>query len=309
MSEKTENNTTAEASAVENTETTPVEEVKVKKEYKPVPVTLDSLLAAGAHFGHQAERWNPKMLPFIYGKKNNVHVINLDLTLDYWAKAQEVIKAYASKGKKFLFVGTKDQAQETVAEAATRCGAFYVNNRWLGGTLTNHGTIKNSIRKMKSMETLLEKAEDSESEVKLAKKEKLQITRDLEKLSINLSGIREMKYAPDVIFIVDINKDSIAVQEAIRLHIPVIALVDTNTNPDVVNFPIPSNDDSKRSIELFTNAISDCILDGRKDYDKAMAESEKIAKKAKKEATVKVEKKGVEKKIEKVEKTTNQPTA
>ena len=254
-------------------------EENTKKEYTPVQVTLESLLAAGAHFGHKAENWNPQMLPYIYGKRNNVYVINLDLTVDYWRKAQEAVKKAASEGKTFLFVGTKDQAREAVQEAAERCGAFYINYRWLGGALTNFETIKKSINRMSKMESLLEKAEDPESDIKLGKKERLEIRRKLEKLSVNLGGIRDMKRPPDVIFIVDINKDSIAVQEAKRLHIPIVALIDTNTDPMLVDYKIPSNDDSKRAISLFANAVSDAVVAGRKLQKKAAPKSKDSAAK------------------------------
>lgn len=231
---------------------------------KSVEVTIESLLEAGAHFGHKIERWNPKMLPFIYGKKGDIHVINLDLTLEYWKKAAPVIQKAAEDGSSFLFVGTKEQAREAVKQAAEDAEVFYVNYRWLGGALTNFETIRRSIARMNKLEELLIKAEDPESEVRLAKKEILQIKRKLEKLSANLAGVRKMKRIPDYMFVVDINRDSIAIQEAKRLHIPVIALVDTNTDPSLVDYPIPTNDDSKRAIELFTSAVAEQIKKGRK---------------------------------------------
>ena len=247
---------------------------ELQRDYKPVDVNLETLLEAGAHFGHQAEKWNPKMLPFIYGKKNNVHIINLDLTLDYWKKAKQIVKTYAEQGKSFLFVGTKEQSREIVANAAIRCGEFYINNRWLGGTLTNHETIKRSIKKMNSLEDLLKRSEEPDSKIKINKKEKLYINRFIDKLSANLSGIREMKKAPDVVFVVDIKRDAIAVDEAVRLHIPVIALVDTNTDPRIIRHPIPANDDSKKTIELFANAIADVIILGKASYERSFSQTQ-----------------------------------
>ena len=245
--------------------------------YTPVEVSLKSLLEVGAHFGHSVECWNPKMLPFIYGKRNNVHVINLDLTLTYWERCADAIRKFASEGKKFLFVGTKDQAQSIVKEAAERCGSFYVNYRWLGGALTNFETMKRSIRKMEKMEELLHKAADPESEIKLAKKEQLKIKKDLEKLSVNLDGIRKMRGIPDLMFVVDIKKDSIAVEEARKLAIPVIALVDTNVDPELITFPVPSNDDSKKAIHLFVNAVADQILAGRNLHSSKSEREEPVA--------------------------------
>lgn len=262
-----------------------VVEAKPVVPYKAVDVTLDALLAAGAHFGHKVERWNPRMLPFIFGKKGGVHVINLDITLDYWQKTAPKIKAAAAQGKTFLFVGTKEQAGDVVKSAAERCGAFYINYRWLGGALTNFQTMKRSISKMDALEQLLKKADDEKSEVRLGKKEKLQITRKLEKLSVNLGGIRKMRRIPDYIFIVDINRDAIAVQEARKLHVPVIALVDTNSDPTFVDWPIPTNDDSRRAIELFVNAVSDQVAAGVKEASKQAAAAKK-AKQVKKKPVV-----------------------
>ena len=270
---------TASASDAQPQATQTAIEAKPVVPYQPVKVTLDALLSAGAHFGHKVERWNPRMLPFIYGKKGGVHVINLDITLDYWQKTAPRIKEAAAQGKTFLFVGTKEQAGEVVKSAAERCGAFYINYRWLGGALTNFQTIKRSIAKMDALEDLLKKADDDKSEVRLGKKEKLQITRKLEKLSVNLGGIRKMRRIPDYIFIVDINRDSIAVQEARKLHVPVIALVDTNSDPTFVDLPIPTNDDSRRAIELFVNAVADQVAAGVKEAVKQKEKKVKLDKK------------------------------
>ena len=236
-------------------------------DYKPVQVNLETLLEAGAHFGHKTDNWNPKMLPFIYGKKNDVYVINLDLTLEYFERCRKAVRDMAANGKTFLFVGTKDQAKHVIADAATRCGAYYINNRWLGGTLTNFDTIKKSISKMNKLEEFIVEAEKPDTQIKIGKKERIKIRKDIAKLAINLAGIRNMKNHPDVIFVIDVKKDEIAVAEARRLHIPVIALVDTNTDPRVVDFQIPANDDSKASIYLFANALGDAIADGYAEYE------------------------------------------
>lgn len=229
-------------------------------------VSIKTLLDAGAHFGHQASRWNPKMLPYIFGVRNSVHIINLDLTLDHWTKARKFIADVCSRGGEVLFVGTKTQARDIMIESAARSGCYSVTTRWLGGTLSNFGTIKNSISRMKKLETLLEQAEDEESDVKLGKKERLTIARNLEKLDANIGGIRNMKKLPDLIFIVDVNKESIAVAEANRLRIPVVALVDSNCDPQPIAFPIPANDDASRTIRLFTEAAADAVIEGKKTY-------------------------------------------
>lgn len=232
-----------------------------------VPVNIRTLIEAGAHFGHQSEKWNPKMLPYIYGERNNVHVINLDLTVKLWEKARKYVVDRVSRGGEILFVGTKQQAREIVAEEARRCGAFYVTSRWLGGTLSNFQTIKNSIDRMRKLEELLAKSAEEGSQVILKKKERLTISRQLEKLEANLGGIRGMKRPPDLIFVIDINKENIAVAEARRLHIPVVAMVDTNTDPNRVQYPIPSNDDATRTIKLITAAMADAVAEGKAAYN------------------------------------------
>ena len=238
----------------------------VEEPYEPVEVTIKSLLKAGAHFGHKKDKWNPAMMPFIFGERNGVHIINLDITLDAWQKARKFLVDIASQGGSALFVGTKQQARKAIERAATRSDNYYVSNRWLGGTLSNFQTVKNSIRRMEQHEDLLRKAEDKDSEVRLAKKEKLQISRQIDRLENNIGGIRNMKKLPDVLLVIDINKEAIAINEARKLHIPVIALVDTNVNPKPVSFPIPSNDDASRTIELFVNAMADAVIEGRNAY-------------------------------------------
>lgn len=231
-----------------------------------VDVSIKSLLDAGAHFGHQTERWNPKMLPYIFGERNGVHIINLDYTVRKWDIARKFILDRVSLGGTVLFVGTKPQSREIISREAKRSGSFFVTSRWLGGTLTNLQTIKHSIERMKKLEELLHAAEQPETKVRLAKKEKLSITRQLEKLDANIGGIRNMKKQPDVLFVVDIGKEDLSVAEARRLHIPVVALVDSNVNPDIVDFPIPSNDDATKTVELFCAAVADAVIEGTELY-------------------------------------------
>jgi len=231
------------------------------------PVTVKTLMDAGAHYGHQTQRWNPKMLPNIYGARNGVHIINLDLTMRKWEIARKYIVDRVSMGGNVLFVGTKQQAKDIVREEATRCGAFFVASRWLGGCLSNFQTMKKSIERMRKLENLLQEAAQENSKIKLNKKERLDISRQLEKLEANLGGIRNMKKIPDVIFLVDVVKETIAIAEANRLHIPVVALVDTNADPSTVAFPIPSNDDAARTIRLFSAAVADAVIEGRALYN------------------------------------------
>lgn len=233
----------------------------------PVEVSIKSLLNVGAHYGHQTDKWNPKMLPFIYCAKNRVHIINLDLTIQQWKKARQFIVDTVSKGGNVLFVGTKIQAREMVKQEASRAGAYYVNTRWLGGTLSNFQTVKNSIDRMRKCEDLLEKASQEGTTVKLLKKEKLSMSREVEKLKKSLGGIREMKELPRAIFVVDILKEHIAVAEARRLRIPVIALVDTNADPELVNYPIAANDDAARTIRLMLAGVADAVLEGRAMFE------------------------------------------
>lgn len=233
----------------------------------PVEVSIRTLLEAGAHYGHQRARWNPKMLPFIFTEKNGVHIINLDLSMKAWERARKYIVDRVSMGGNVLFVGTKQQCREIVQEEANRCGGFYVTARWLGGTLTNFETLKNSITRMKKLEELLLKSQEEESDIKLNKKERLGIARQLEKLETNLGGIRSMKKIPEIIFVVDISKDDIAVAEGKKANIPIIGLVDTNCDPTTIDFAIPSNDDAPKTIRLFTGAVADAIIEGKKIFE------------------------------------------
>ncbi len=224
-------------------------------------VTMAQLLEAGAHFGHQTHRWNPKMKPYIFGDRNGVHIIDLSQSVPLFARALDFVRGTVQAGGKVLFVGTKRQAQEPIAEAARRSGQHYVNHRWLGGMLTNWKTISGSIRKFKQLEEQL--AGDT---VGLTKKEILKLTRERDKFELSLGGIRDMGGLPDVIFIIDVNKEELAVKEANVLGIPVVAVLDTNCSPDGIAFPVPGNDDASRAVKLYTDAMSDAILDGRQGF-------------------------------------------
>ncbi|WKZ56803.1 MAG: 30S ribosomal protein S2 [Bdellovibrionota bacterium] len=243
-------------------------------------VTISSLMEAGAHFGHQTQRWNPKMLPYIYGVRNGIHIINLDATMTLWKRATEFVTGIVARGGNIMFVGTKMQAREIVGHHAERCSAFHVTQRWLGGTLTNFETVKNSIERMRRLEDLLAKSEDASTGIKLHKKEKLSIQREISKLQSSLGGIRNMRRLPDVVFVVDIIKEAIAVSEARRLHIPVIALVDTNTDPAGIDIPIPANDDAARALRLLVGAMAEAVLKGRKEYEARVPKEEREVSRA-----------------------------
>ncbi|MDJ0683399.1 MAG: 30S ribosomal protein S2 [Alphaproteobacteria bacterium] len=219
--------------------------------------TLRQLLEAGVHFGHTTRRWNPKMKPFIFGERNGVHIIDLEQTSPMLARALQAVRDVAASGGRVLFVGTKRQAQILIKEAAVKSGQYYVNHRWLGGMLTNWKTISGSIKRLKDMDQKL--ADDQSG---FTKKELLQLQRERDKLDLSLGGIREMGALPDLIFIIDTNKEAIAVQEANNLGIPVAAIIDSNSDPDGITFPIPGNDDAMRSINLYCDLITAAILDG-----------------------------------------------
>lgn len=226
-------------------------------------VNLQSLLKAGVHFGHQSSRWHPNMEPFIYTTRNGIHIIDLPKTIQSWKQCRGFIVETAARGGNVLFVGTKKQAQDAIIEEAKRCGAFYVARRWLGGMLTNFRTIRNSIERMKKLEALLG---DEEQRARYKKKELLMMDREREKLEFSLAGIRDMYAAPQLMFVIDTKREDIAVKEAQRLDIPVVALVDTNSDPTVVEYPIPSNDDATRAIRLFCQAVADAVIEGREIY-------------------------------------------
>jgi small subunit ribosomal protein S2 len=221
-------------------------------------VSMQQLLEAGAHFGHQTHRWNPKMKPYIFGERNGVHIIDLSQSVPLFARALDFVRQAAASGGKVLFVGTKRQAQEPIAEAARRSNQHFVNHRWLGGMLTNWKTISNSIKRFKSLEEQL-----SGDTAGLTKKEVLQLTRERDKLELSLGGIRDMGGLPDVIFIVDANKEELAIKEANVLGIPVVAILDSNASPQGIAFPVPGNDDASRAIRLYCDAIADAATAGK----------------------------------------------
>ncbi|MEL7486571.1 MAG: 30S ribosomal protein S2 [Pseudomonadota bacterium] len=219
--------------------------------------SMRQLLEAGVHFGHQTHRWDPKMKSYIFGDRNGIHIIDLSQTVPLMHQALVKIRDVVAQGGRILMVGTKRQAQAPVAEAARRCAQYYMNVRWLGGTLTNWETISASIRRLKDMEERLGNAESG-----LTKKEQLQLTREREKLEASLGGIRELGGLPDLLFVIDVKKEAIAIKEARKLGIPVVAVVDTNCNPDGVDYVIPGNDDASRAIALYCSLVADAVIDG-----------------------------------------------
>ena len=236
--------------------------------------SMIELLEAGVHFGHQTQRWNPKMKPYIYGARNGIYVIDLRKTTDMLDKAYDVVREYAAKSKNILFVGTKRQASEVIAEEATRAGAYYINRRWLGGLMTNFETIRARVNKLRELEEFIESGHIE----KLPKKEVAQLQRQLGKLSKTLGGIKEMRGLPELIFIVDQQKELIAIQESNKLNIPVICLADTNANPDNIDYLIPGNDDAIRSIKLIATKLADAVLEGKTLKANKAAETTKIEK-------------------------------
>ena len=219
--------------------------------------SMRTLLEAGAHFGHQTHRWNPKMDRYIFGSRSNIHIIDLSQTMPLFHQALVAVRDVAAKGGRVLFVGTKRQAADPVAEAAKRCAQYYMNNRWLGGTLTNWRTVSGSIARLRELETIL--ANGGEGRVK---KELLNLQREKDKLELSLGGIKDMGSIPDIMFVIDTNKEAIAIQEARKLNIPIIAILDTNCDPDGITYPIPGNDDAARAIQTYCDLIADAVLDG-----------------------------------------------
>jgi len=236
-------------------------------------VTMKQLLEAGVHFGHQSKRWNPKMKKFIYSSRNDIHVIDLHKTIPLIEKAYNFVKDTVAKGGTVLFVGTKKQAQEAIEEESKRCGMFYVNQRWLGGTLTNFKTLKKNLARMKE----IEKMETDGTFEKLPKKEVSTIKREYLKIVKGLGGIRDMNSMPSILFVIDSKKEIIAIQEAKRLDIPIVGVVDTNCDPEEVDYPIPANDDAIKSIKLLTSLMADAVLSGRQVLSPAEVSSEEIA--------------------------------
>ncbi|MBX3482197.1 30S ribosomal protein S2 [Phenylobacterium sp.] len=219
--------------------------------------SMRQLLESGAHFGHQTHRWNPKMDKYIFGSRSNIHIIDLSQSIPLLHQALVKVREVAAGGGRILFVGTKRQASEPIATAAKRCAQYYVNHRWLGGTLTNWRTVSGSIQRLRETDALVTGEGQGRS-----KKELLQLTRERDKLELSLGGIKDMGGIPDLMFVIDTNKEAIAIQEARKLNIPVIAILDTNSNPDGITYPIPGNDDAARAIQLYCDLMADAILDG-----------------------------------------------
>ncbi len=222
-------------------------------------VTMKSLLESGVHFGHQTRRWNPKMAKFIFGSRNKIHIIDLQKTLKELKKIYKVVRDFSAEGKEFLFVGTKKQAQEPIKEEALRCGSYFVSDRWLGGTLTNYDTLKKSIARLKDLEAMKENGIFK----LLSKKEQSQREKERIKLEKSLEGLKNMSKLPDVMFIIDPVEETTALAEAKKLGIPVVAVCDTNCDPDLIDYPVPGNDDAIRAVKLFCSVIADAILEGK----------------------------------------------
>ena len=228
--------------------------------------SMRQLLEAGAHFGHQTHRWNPKMERYIFGSRSNIHIIDLSQTMPLLHQALVKVRDVAASGGRVLFVGTKRQASDPVASGAKRCAQYYVNHRWLGGTLTNWRTISQSIARLRELEAVLENSESSGR----TKKELLQLTRERDKLELSLGGIKDMGGIPDLMFVIDTNKEAIAIQEARKLNIPVVAILDTNCDPQGISYPIPGNDDAARALQLYCDLVADAVLDGLTEGQTAM---------------------------------------
>jgi len=233
---------------------------------------MKELLEAGVHFGHQTRRWNPKMKEYIFGERNGIHIIDLQKTLKMFREAARYIADQTAQGKSVLFLGTKRQAQEAIAEEAQRCGMFFVNHRWLGGTLTNWVTLQKSIKRLKLLKSMSEDGRMAE----FSKKEGARLERELKHLQQNFAGVENMTTTPDVMFVIDPNAEVIAVREARRMGIPVVAIVDTNCDPSLVDWVIPGNDDALRAIRLFTSKISDAVLTGRQSFEQTQIADQKV---------------------------------
>ena len=237
-------------------------------------ITMKQLLEVGAHFGHQAKRWNPKMKPYIFTERNGIHILDLHQTLEATEKAYEFVREISSEGGKVLFVGTKKQAQDAVKEEAERAGGFYVNHRWLGGLLTNLNTIKTRVKRLKELE---EMEADGTLDTAYTKKEAGLLRKEMAKLSKNIGGIKEMKKLPAALFVVDIKKEFLALEEAKKLGIPVIALIDTNVDPELVTYKIPANDDAIRSIKLFSQVIANAVIEGNGGVEGFVSEEVEVS--------------------------------
>ena len=236
-------------------------------------ISMKQLLEAGVHFGHQTRRWNPKMAPYIFTERNGIYIIDLQKTVKKVEECYNFLRDVAARGENILFVGTKKQAQEAVKEQAERSGMYYVNNRWLGGMLTNFATIKTRIERLKELEKM---EADGTLDTAYTKKEAANFRKELVKLSKNLSGIKDMKEVPQAIFIVDCKKETLAIVEAANLGIPVFAMIDTNVDPDLVTYPIPANDDAIRSVKLISSVIANAIIEGNQGKEVKEVASEEI---------------------------------
>jgi small subunit ribosomal protein S2 len=245
---------------METTETASTSAPTIEMPSLDTPLTMRDMMEAGVHFGHQTKRWNPKMKPYIYGARNGIHIIDLQHSVKAFRRAFDFLVNTVAAGKPVLFVGTKKQAQDVIREEATRGGQYFVTNRWLGGTLTNFHTVKGSIERLQ----LIEKMSTDGTFERMTKKEVIRMTREREKLEKALGGIKQMTELPGAVFIVDVVKEHIAVTEARKLEIPIVAIVDTNCDPDVIDYPIPGNDDAIRSLKLFAGKISDACVLGQK---------------------------------------------
>jgi small subunit ribosomal protein S2 len=234
---------------------------------------MKELLEAGVHFGHQTRRWNPKMKEYIFGERNGIHIVDLQKTLKMFRDAARFVSELSGQGKTILFVGTKRQAQEAVAEEAQRCGMFYINHRWLGGTLTNWTTLQKSIKRLKALRAMVEDGRMAQ----LSKKEAARLKREMDHHLENLAGVENMTALPDAMFVIDSNAEEIAVREARRMGIPVVSIVDTNCNPEVVDWVIPGNDDALRAIRLFASKISEAVIEGRQSYEQSQIVEAKSA--------------------------------
>ncbi len=237
---------------------------------------IKKLLEAGVHFGHQTKRWNPKMKRFIFGKRSGIYIIDLEKTVEFLNLARDFLRDVSAKGGQILFVGTKKQAQETIEKEAKNCGMVFVKNRWSGGLLTNFQTVKGSLARLNEIEQM------SKNGIweNLKKKEIASLTKEKEKLLFNFGGIREMRDMPQAIFVVDTKKEAISIREAKKLNIPIVAIVDTNSNPDDIDYPVPGNDDAVKSISLITSLLAQSINDGRKEYLTGESVKEKVEQSA-----------------------------
>jgi len=250
-------------------------------------ITMKALLEAGVHFGHQTRRWNPKMSKFIFGTRNKIHIIDLQKTLRELKRNYKIVKDYVSEGKEIIFVGTKKQAQTSVKEEALRCGAYFVSQRWLGGTLTNFETLKKSIARYSEIENM---KKDEVFKI-LSKKEQSQIEKERVRLEKSLEGLKKMSDLPDLMFVVDSNEEATAVSEARKLNIPIVAICDTNCDPDLIDYPIPGNDDAIRAVRLFCSIIADAVLEGKNIAEKKKnISSEESAEEVKDKSEVELEK-------------------